>query len=432
MKLFFLLFAAKRYWSDAEELQRVFSEFRESRSDIASRFVLSLDGADTDDLAIAEDELPVLVPLSGAVQPHILRVATQCSAARPQMPRSALLYAAYVKGNLSTWASDLLLLKNAAPTTMDVWGVLHHSDPRISLILSDEALRKEGDLFAAYLKFRQNRLILVGETEPWVVSASRTMSDYESLGLEIISVSQEEVRDLYINSTDEDGAPYAAQFINGAEAIKEPTNRDILNAGVMTHALLSIINKYDTDGMAIACFNLLGVGTTACLGVSYINDHTDKIAACEGDLDSAVSMLIMKLFTKTKVWMANPALHPDGTVNFSHCTAPICVTGEKAQRYTLRNHHESGIGASLEVSMPVQHPVTAFRISGVHKKATIHSGISIEGDREPCCHTQMHVRFQNPESYIQTALGCHQVFCFEDIAEPLRAFCKLLHIQIEE
>ena len=117
--------------------------------------------------------------------------------------------------------------------------------------------------------------------------------------------------------------------------------------------------------MAIACFNLLSLGTTSCLGVSYINDCTAQMAACEGDLDSAVTMLMMKRLTDTKPWMANPGLHPKGIVNFSHCTAPLAVDGRQDCPYILRSHHESGIGVSLQVEIPGSVRLTACRVSGV-------------------------------------------------------------------
>ena len=108
--------------------------------------------------------------------------------------------------------------------------------------------------------------------------------------------------------------------------------------------MLGMIEKYKCDGMAIACFDLIAsTGINPCLGVSYINGETPYFAACEGDVDSAVTMLFIQALTDDSPWMANPNLEQDETINFVHCTAPV-----KGHKYILRNHHKTGIGASLD------------------------------------------------------------------------------------
>lgn len=146
-------------------------------------------------------------------------------------------------------------------------------------------------------------------------------------------------------------------------------------------------------------------------------------------MDSAVTMLMMKHLTSTKLWMANPGLQPDGTVNFSHCTAPICCMGDPLP-CTLRSHHESGIGVSLQVELPQKKRVTACRISDEASKMTVHLGYSAAGPYETACRTQMHVRFDDAPHYLRTVLGCHQVFAFEDVEEKLLRLAALFGLDV--
>lgn len=206
----------------------------------------------------------------------------------------------------------------------------------------------------------------------------------------------------------------------------EPTNADLLAAARMSGALMRMLEKYEADGMALACFNLLSTGTNCCLGVSYINDCTPYVASCEGDVDSAVTMLAMKQICTTKLWMANPGLHPDGVINFSHCTAPLDMLHTGKCPYTLRNHHESGIGTSLQVDYPIGQVVTACRISDDASKMTVQKGVTVSGEYERACRTQVYVKFDDFRHYLDTVLGCHQVFAFEDIVEEM----KLLGMQL--
>lgn len=424
MQTTYLFMAASRYWPDASLRD---AAYRKLCADIAPKeadCVLSLDGEDLEAFAKPSGGTVVLVPMSGAVQPHLLRAAEGFA--------QAILYAAYVQGNTDAEIADRMMTANAAPTLMDCWSVLRKAHPCARIALDAASLRQLLRVMNARQAVRGATLLLIGETEPWVVSSSREHADYEKLGITVRRVPQQEVADLYARMTDEDGAPYAKKFREGASARVEPTDADLLASGRMTAALLRLLEQSQADGFAIACFNLLSLGVTSCLAVSYINDCTAYVAACEGDLDSACSMLMLKKLAGTKLWMANPGLHPGGVINFSHCTAPLDIDGTGDFPYTLRNHHESGIGASLQVELPLQRRLTAFRVSGRSGTYTVQGGVSEAGAYEAACRTQLYVRFDAFDEYIRTALGCHQVFAFEDLARDAALLAESLGLAPEK
>lgn len=92
----------------------------------------------------------------------------------------------------------------------------------------------------------------------------------------------------------------------------------------------------------------------------------------------------------------------------------------------LRNHHESGIGVSLQVQLSPDHPVTACRVSAITGQATILPGTTRSSPYEPVCRTQIYVQFQNPNAYLDKALGCHKGFAFADIRAEMDLLCKLM------
>ena len=188
------------------------------------------------------------------------------------------------------------------------------------------------------------------------------------------------------------------------------------------------MEKYEADACAIACFNLLKTGTNTCLGVSFVNNTPDKIAACECDMDSCLTMLLMKKLSRSNLWMANPALRSSGLVNFSHCTGACNMNGDC--RYILRNHHESGIGVSLQIEYPLEETVTSVRVSNEARDITIQKGKTVKGERLNCCRTQIYVRYDDFDKYLNTALGCHQVFAFDDIADKVRDLAGLFGLNI--
>ena len=419
----FVFFAATRYWSDFQQLLESFEEWKGLLHPIATECRLIVDGKDMESLIPEAGDILVIVPMSGAVQKDILHIAEKFDA--------VVLYAGYVQGNAGEQTTRLMTKYNAAPTLMDSWGVLRKRNKKALLALHQEDLEHKLCIIAAFQSLRKAKLLLIGDPEPWVVSVSRDLENYRKLGIEIVQIAQQEVAELYAHTTDEEGRQYFEKYKLGAQACVGPDENDLKNAARMAAALMKTLTKYQADGIAIACFNLLSSGTTSCMGVSYINDCTDKVAACEGDLDSAVTMLMLKRLTRTKVWMANPGLHPDGIINFSHCTAPLAVDGQRDCPFVLRRHHESGIGVSLQVEIPVNLRLTACRISGVWGTYTVQRAVAEKGPREECCHTQLYVRFDDVNQYLKTALGCHQVFCFEDVADDFMQLAEWMGLKPE-
>ena len=418
MKTVYAFFAARRYWKDEASLQAAYAE-------------LSALAGDAPHCLITERDLPVppagdclvVVPMSGAVQQNILDASARFDA--------VVLYGAYIRGNASAKVCEQMLYNNAAPTLMDTWAVLHRSRARAMLALNAAQLADKLQVLDAYYHVRGGRLLKIGNTEPWVVSNADHIGVYtQQLGVQIVPVPQKELAALYESATDANGQKYYDWFVGHSVGCKEPTEADLRNASRMAWALITLLDKYEADGCALACFNLLQTGTTVCLGVSYLNDCTDKVAACECDMDSAVTMLLMKKLTKTKLWMANPGLQPDGTINFSHCTGPVCLLDDQPLPYTLRSHHESGIGVALQIEIPAGRTVTACRISDNMTKMTIHRGVTVVGPYEPACRTQMHLQLEDVDHYLHTALGCHQIFAYEDITGKLADLAGLFGLEI--
>lgn len=409
-------FAALRYWKDPQELLEAYESLSKNHPG-----ALINQPEDLQRLPGGKEDVLVVVPMSGAVQAQIIKAS--------QAYGATVIFAAYVPGNVEAKWETLMLTHNAAPTVMDCWSVLRRNK-RAVLAQNNDELERGCRLMQAFLHFLRAKLLLVGEAEPWVISCSRDLEDYRRMGLSIEQIPQDEVVRLYEKTTREDGSQLEAYYRKNAKTIVEPTTEDLYNGARMAKALLTLMEQHQACGMALACFNLLQTGTNCCLGVSYINEHTPWVAACEGDLDSAVTMLMMKQLTKTKLWMANPGLMPGELIHFSHCTAPLDATCCGCMNYTLRSHHESGIGTSIDAYLPVGQTVTLCRISGKTSEMTVHRGVIQEGEKRCTCRTQSYVRLENHQHYLDTALGCHQVFAFEDITKEITDFGKMLGLTI--
>ncbi len=410
MKTVLCCFASARYWTNSEELENAVKSIQNEMKELCDEVILVDDNFELNNLEKHKEDLMIAMPMSGGVQPNIIKATEYFS--------NVLIYAGYVKGNFDNEIGRKMIIGNAAPAVMDVYAVLKRKG-NVHLCSNRDDLKKRINAYQACDKIRGSKLLAIGSTEPWVISAVRDWSIVkERFGIEIINVSQEELIEIYENTNSYYAEGFYKQWREKSKDVIEPTESDLLNASKFQTALINLIEKYGASGAAVACFNMLKTGTTSCLGVSYINTYTDYVVSCEGDMDSAITMLIMKALAKDSTWMANPNIQPDNTVNFVHCTAPTCINGKECE-YILRNHHESGIGVSTQVQLPLNVNMTACRISDNLSKMLVQNCISTNGEYEPSCRTQLKVQFESFEKYINDCLGCHLIFAFNDIKQEL-------------
>lgn len=408
-------FFATKYWQDTDEIERVFSEIKET---FAPREIIKIVDGDLSGLkAESGDDSIVIIPCSGSVQPDIIKASKGF--------KNKIMFASYIEGNFKAATTDRMLYCNAAPTFIETYSILRR-EGNVKLIKTTKELKAYLNAAEAAVRIRHSKIGIIGAPEPWVISVSRDFDKYKKqTGIDIVQIQQSELAELYNSAAEEEYRHIYDYYKGKAAEIAEPTDIDILNAAKMAGAMLKIIKKYGVDGVAVACFDLISkTGINPCIGVSYINGETPYFAACEGDLDSAVTMLFVRALTQDSPWMANPNLQKNDTVNFVHCTAPI-----GNNRFILRNHHETGVGVSPQVEYGLEPVVTAIRYSAESNSITINKGRCVEGRYEPCCRTQVHIEFEDFEHYINTVPGCHQVIVFSDISDAVASAAQIMGIE---
>jgi L-fucose isomerase-like protein len=175
----------------------------------------------------------------------------------------------------------------------------------------------------------------------------------------------------------------------------------------------------------IACFSLLKeLGTTSCLALSTLNDSVNFIGGCEGDLDSGITLLLMKALSGKPGWMSNPVVCSEDSLQLSHCSAPVNISGYKGT-YVLRNHHESHTGVSPEVQLPLGDTVTMCRLGDDMKSMNAFTARTLPGEKLPVCRTQVYINGMSMENYLQKTLGCHIIMTYGDYTKGLAYLSRL-------
>ena len=408
------LFVSSVYWPDAEaraELVRHVSAAIDRGSD---RFKFSVvdQSADVAALPSSDDEPVAVVALSGGVQPLMQNVGRSHT-------KVAVLNA-YLPGVLPGDLSGRLMHANAHPASTDFYASCRISGKDVRWLSSLEELDDYAVAWEGYRRLSGARLLKIGETEPWVINSCRDpIVIADRVGCEVIPLEREELYSEYRAVTDAEAAEDASAWLNGSQHLTEVQQSDILKACRVTVAMRRKLEEYEADGLSMACFAMIGdIDTTSCLSLSALNDSAYAIGACEGDLDAAVTLFLLKSMGADFVWIGNPVIHQENFVDLVHCTAPTCACGLSLQ-YSLMRHHESGRGVSPEVALPSGQTASAVRMSVNERMIVCHVGMTEKGSKLPACNTQIRLHVESRDKVIDTLLGTHLVLSYGDFGRRI-------------
>ena len=184
-------------------------------------------------------------------------------------------------------------------------------------------------------------------------------------GAEVVAVA-EKTFDEAISAVDQkEVEAEAARWTEGAKAILEPTKEDIEKAARISIALQKLVEQEQAQGLAIGtCMGWLSKGFP-CLGFARLRDRGVP-AACEGDMDSLLTMLLLGYAIDRPGFQGNATFDTSRNVLWTaHCTAPLKMDGPHGETapYLLRGHSEvGGSGCVPEVQYRLGQIITRTKL----------------------------------------------------------------------
>lgn len=426
-----LFFASSVYYpdknilgKDVEVLSKLLEEIDGETKILLSPRLVESDASLEEATAALGQSLPLLIPLSGGIQKKMIAAAEAAS--------ESLLWTWFPQDDIFSGeiaeVVGRVCSRNALPAVADVWAALRNQGRRVQKVYSGTSWRAASLDLERVNGVRSSRILLVGYTQEWVVSASVDTREMERrLGISSVHIGLEELFAEYdaCASREEEAASLAEEYAGCARERLEPSSGQLQNALRLYLALKNLLLKYGCNAMAISCFSLAKtLGVTACTALSLINDEPGTIAACEGDLDAAVSMIVGKAVTGLPVFMGNPVYSLKNTLDIVHCTAPRRLLTSAVQPYDLRSHHETGLSVSQRVEVSGPADATIFRIGDEFRRAVVFEAPLLDNPRLDTCRTQFRFGLKDWERTFDQMLGCHHMVIFGRHAEVLVSFLK--------
>jgi L-fucose isomerase-like protein len=307
---------------------------------------------------------------------------------------------------------------NSLPAALESLAAVHQTGGRgrIVFVTGDETTdRRELDEAVVDLetmaRLRATRLGLIGGPSSWLVASSPEPAVVRRRwGPEVVVVEPSRMIELTRTPVVPTGV-LAERFTRVADPTRSTIDRDAVSDAMAVHAALGdVLEEHRLDAVTVRCFDLLtDPGTSGCLALASLNDD-GIVAGCEGDLPSALAMLLVRYLLGQPSWMANPAsvdLDTD-TVVLAHCTvAPSMIEG-----FALDTHFESGQGVGISGHFAPQ-PVTLVRVGGrdLDESWIVEGEIVATGDDADLCRTQVTVALApgSVRALLEHPLGNHLV-----------------------
>lgn len=287
--------------------------------------------------------------------------------------------------------------------------------------------------FRALHRLKEARILHVNQG---VADAAYCQAIREKFGTDIQNVGLPELENAYQEADHGEAMADCRRWMAEAEKIVEPTKEDILKSSRMYIAMRNLLAEHNAVLVTMNCLgmNLMGRGMGyPCLGFVRLN-NLGLGGVCEADLKSSMTHLIFSYLVGKPGFVTDPVFDlSTSSIIHAHCVAATQMEGPDtaAAPYHIRSHLEDGLGASLQVRMPVGRQLTMARLIGTDKLLFATGEATDSPFVEYGCRTKLTMKVENIERTLEDwSCGLHRVVFYGDHTQDVRRFCRFARIRL--
>ena len=308
---------------------------------------------------------------------------------------------------------------NSMPACFEIKTYLDSKEKECVLLFGEEvnianSIKHISKIMQAKYNVEHATLGVIGKPSDWLIASTVNYDDVKKrFGTTLIDIDTAELK----QEMDKGMLPNIPRL---KELQNSGYDKDVLEGALLIYSgLKRIIQKYNLNGFTLRCFDLLEeYKNTSCLAFALLNEE-GYIAACEGDIPSMLSMLLIKEATNQPSFQANPSKIDikESNILLAHCTIPFNML----QKYELMTHFESGLGIGVRGTLDKSR-VTIFKIAPNLKDVLCVTGVIKDNLTLPnYCRTQILVNLERDElfEFLKESFGNHVLVAYNDIAEDV-------------
>ncbi len=258
-------------------------------------------------------------------------------------------------------------------------------------------------------------------------------------GTKTIFKDHADLNEYYEKADKAEASKWAERWMSEAEKVVEPTRDEIVKSGAMYLGMRDMMNEHKAQAITINCLGgFYGGKITAypCLGFFQLNND-GYVGACESDLKSTITMLLMGYLTGRPGYISDPVIDTSkNQIIYAHCVAPSKVYGPDgaANPYHIRNHSEDRKGAAVRSLMPLGEMTTTLEFDPDKKQVILHRAKTVENiDEDKACRTKLAAEpvgdIDKLFNYWDT-WGWHRVTFYGNLQRPVEHMAALLGFEV--
>ena len=277
----------------------------------------------------------------------------------------------------------------------------------------------------------------------------------ESLGVEIVRVEPEEFYEAVKEADEEEAKEIASTWIDEAKEMTDTTESEVVKTAKSYLAFESLREKYDCNAVSTHMRSLTGSGKVEDmfwpgLGLECGFKTKGIQAVCQNYPNIVVTQLLGYFLTGKPSMLGDLMIDTfNGVDILTHCGAPINPHGDDRVPYFIRSHAQSpvrgslkpGSGTGLQVELPLNEPVTIWKVYVLNKKIGLHTGETFDGHSlyknldEIMCRAKLMAKVDAEKvqkHYSPDEYGIHRAATFGDLREKIKDSASLIGFDVIE
>ncbi len=289
--------------------------------------------------------------------------------------------------------------------------------------------------FECLKKLRASTILRVGEG-----FGCSEKGIFEAFGTKVNPLVHQQLDNAYKQADRTEAAKWADKWMRGAKKVVEPSREEIVKSGAMYLAMCKLMRDKNAQAITVDCLGGFYSGKITaypCLGFFQLNSD-GNVGACESDLASTTTMLVMKYLVGRPGYISDPVIDTSkNRVIYAHCVAPNRVFGPggPANPYHIRSHSEDRKGAAVRSLMPLGEVTTTLEFDADNRRVLIHQAKTAENvDEDRACRTKLAAEVIGDIYKLMGNWqgGWHRVTFYGDHKQQVRNLAALIGFEIVE
>jgi L-fucose isomerase-like protein len=268
----------------------------------------------------------------------------------------------------------------------------------------------------------KEKLLVFGHHSPDFLRERRITDDHrivrQKLGIIIEEESLDTLQRLHhsINAPDSDShgevEDLIKKLIEGAQESlhKQPSWEELKSAVSLYLAVSQLVNEHEANAATIVCRDFIHSETlpVPCLALTLLQDRGIP-AACQGDLDALLTMILFQRVSRKPSCMGNP-YEENGMLVISHCVMSRNMLGfdMDPQPYYLADYHGRKASVTVHTDVPKGEIITYGRFTRNLQSLILGVGEVVDSfDREGICRNGLKITVADMERLMEVKLD-HQ------------------------